>query len=37
VRDPKVHPDAFAADLSTADPGIVKFTKDDVAFVYGRL
>ena len=35
VRDPKVHPDAFAADPSTADPGIVNFTKDDVAFVYG--
>jgi predicted CXXCH cytochrome family protein len=35
VRDPKVHPDAIIPDLSKADPAIVKFTKDDIAFVYG--
>jgi predicted CXXCH cytochrome family protein len=35
VRDPKVHPDAIIPDLAQADPQIVKFTKDDVAFVYG--
>src|SRR4249919_3654800 len=34
VRDPKVHPDAIIPDLSKADP-LVKFTKDDIAFVYG--
>ena len=35
VRDPKVHPDAIIPDLSKADPKIVNFTKDDIAFVYG--
>jgi predicted CXXCH cytochrome family protein len=35
VRDPKVHPDAIIPDLSKADPEIVKFTKDDIAFTYG--
>jgi predicted CXXCH cytochrome family protein len=35
VRDPKVHPDAIIPDLSKADPQIVNFTKDDIAFVYG--
>jgi predicted CXXCH cytochrome family protein len=35
VRDPKVHPDAIMGDLSKADPKIVNFTKDDIAFVYG--
>ena len=35
VRDPKLHPDAIIPDLSKADPEIVKFTKDDIAFVYG--
>ena len=35
VRDPKVHPDAFAADPATAGPDVPHFTKDDVAFVYG--
>jgi predicted CXXCH cytochrome family protein len=35
VRDPKVHPDALIPDLSKADPKIVNFTKDDIAFVYG--
>jgi predicted CXXCH cytochrome family protein len=35
VRDPKVHPDAIIPDLSKADPKIVTFTKDDIAFVYG--
>jgi len=34
VRDPKVHPDAIIPDLSKPDP-LVKFTKDDIAFVYG--
>ena len=34
VRDPKVHPDAILPDLSKPDP-LVKFTKDDIAFVYG--
>jgi hypothetical protein len=33
VRDPKVHPDAILPDLSKPDP-LVKFTKDDIAFVY---
>jgi predicted CXXCH cytochrome family protein len=35
VRDPKVHPDAIIPDLSKADPKIVNFTKNDIAFVYG--
>jgi predicted CXXCH cytochrome family protein len=34
VRDPKSHPDAILPDLSKSDP-LVKFTKDDIAFVYG--
>jgi len=34
VRDPKVHPEALLPDLSKPDP-LVKFTKDDIAFVYG--
>lgn len=34
VRDPKVHPDAFAADPATA-PEDLRFTKEEVAFVYG--
>ncbi len=34
VRDPKVHPEAILPDLSKPDP-LVKFTKDDIAFVYG--
>jgi mono/diheme cytochrome c family protein len=34
VRDPKLHPDAFAADPATA-PEELRFSKDDVAFVYG--
>jgi mono/diheme cytochrome c family protein len=34
LRDPKVHPDAIAADPATA-PEELRFTKDDVAFVYG--
>ena len=36
VRDPKVHPEAILPDLSKPDP-LVKFTKDDVAFVYGSI
>jgi predicted CXXCH cytochrome family protein len=34
VRDPKVHPEAVIPDFSQADPPL-KFTLDDVAFVYG--
>ena len=34
VRDPKEHPDAILPDLSRPNP-LVKFTKDDIAFVYG--
>src|SRR5271155_3170094 len=34
VRDPKTHPDAILPDLSKPNP-LVKFTKDDIAFVYG--
>jgi predicted CXXCH cytochrome family protein len=34
VLDPKVHPEAILPDLTKADP-LVKFTKDDIAFVYG--
>jgi predicted CXXCH cytochrome family protein len=37
VRDPKIHPDAIIPDLSKADPAIVNFTKDDIAFTYGSL
>ena len=34
LRDPKTHPDAFAADPATAPPDL-RFNKDDVAFIYG--
>jgi len=34
IRDPKVHSAAILPDLSKPDP-LVKFTKDDIAFVYG--
>lgn len=34
LRDPKIHPDAFAADPATAPEGL-RFDKNDVAFVYG--
>src|ERR1700722_48399 len=34
VRDPKTHPDAIIPDLTKPDP-LVKFTRDDIAFVYG--
>ncbi len=34
IRDPKVHPDAIFPNLSKPDP-LVKFTRDDVSFVYG--
>jgi predicted CXXCH cytochrome family protein len=34
VLDPKVHPEAIIPDMSKPDP-LVKFTKDDIAFVYG--
>jgi predicted CXXCH cytochrome family protein len=34
VRDPKEHPDAILPDLSKPNP-LVKFTRDDIAFVYG--
>jgi predicted CXXCH cytochrome family protein len=36
LRDPKIHPDAFAADPATAPPEL-RFNKDDVAFVYGSI
>ena len=35
VRDPATHPDAIIADLATNT--VAKFTKDQVAFVYGSL
>ena len=35
VRDPKVHPDAIIPDMAQADPQLVKFARDDIAFVYG--
>jgi len=35
VRDPKEHPDAIIPDLSKADPAIVTFNKDAIAFTYG--
>lgn len=34
LQDPKVHPDAFAADPATAPPDL-RFNKSDVAFIYG--
>jgi len=34
VRNPKLHPDAILPDLSKPD-SLVKFTKNDIAFVYG--
>lgn len=34
LRDPKLHPDAIAADPATA-PEDLRFSRDDVAFVYG--
>jgi predicted CXXCH cytochrome family protein len=34
LRDPKIHPDAIAADPATAPEGL-RFTRDEVAFVYG--
>jgi predicted CXXCH cytochrome family protein len=34
VRDPREHPDAFLPDMSKPDP-LVKFTPEDVAFIYG--
>ena len=36
VRDPAVHPEAIIPDLSKPDP-LVKFTKADIAFVYGSV
>ena len=36
VRDPRDHPEAIIPDLMKPDP-LVKFTKDDVALVYGSL
>ncbi len=35
VRDPREHPDAITLDLATND--VYKFTKDQVAFVYGSI
>ena len=34
LRDPKTHADAFAADPLTAPPEL-RFSKDDVSFIYG--
>jgi predicted CXXCH cytochrome family protein len=34
VRDPKTHPEAILPDLTKSDP-LLKFTRDDIAFVYG--
>src|SRR4051794_36564968 len=34
IRDPKLHREAILPDLSKPDP-LVKFTKDEIAFVYG--
>ena len=36
VRDPRVHPNAIIPDLSKPDP-LLKFKREDVAFVYGSL
>jgi predicted CXXCH cytochrome family protein len=36
LRDPRVHPDAFAADPATAPPDL-RFSKNDVAFIYGSV
>src|ERR1700719_4387561 len=36
VRDPKQHPEAIIPDLTKPDP-LLKFTKDDIALVYGSL
>ena len=35
VRDPREHPDAIIPDLATNN--VAKFTKDQVAFVYGSI
>ncbi len=35
VTDPKAHPDVIIPDFASADPKIVTFKKDDIAFVYG--
>ncbi|HEX4379239.1 MAG TPA: c-type cytochrome [Candidatus Acidoferrum sp.] len=37
VRDPKLHPDAIIPDLATNTVPNAKFTKEDVAFVYGSI
>jgi predicted CXXCH cytochrome family protein len=34
ITDPKEHPEVIIPDLTKPDP-LVKFTKDDIAFVYG--
>ena len=36
VRDPRLHSDAILPDLTRPDP-LVKFTKDDIALVYGSI
>lgn len=36
VRDPREYPDAITPDLAKGDP-LVKFTKDEIAFVYGSI
>ncbi len=35
VRDPKLHPEAIIPDLTKADPALVNFKREDIAFVYG--
>lgn len=35
VTDPKAHPEVIIGDFATADPNVVTFTRDDIAFVYG--
>jgi len=37
VRDPREHPDAILPDLSKANNPLVKFTKGQIAFVYGSI
>jgi predicted CXXCH cytochrome family protein len=37
VRDPKSHPDAIIPDLATNTIANAKFTREDIAFVYGSI
>src|SRR5579863_3262218 len=36
VRDPREHPDAILSDFSQPNP-LVKFTKNDIALIYGSI